>query len=104
MANFNRSEIFKAAWAIYRSIRARYAPWQIERGIIDGSFSHALKRAWDEAKAEAVANERLAVIKADPAAASLAHQIDMLEFKSSRSNIAVMRASLTAQLDQLIPA
>lgn len=101
---FNRSEIFKAAWANYRAVRANYAAWQIERGLVDASFSAALKSAWRVAKAKAASESRQQAIESNPAAASIVHQIDMLKFKSSRSNIAVIRASLTAQLDQLIPA
>lgn len=104
MAKFNRSEIFKSAWAIYRSIHARYAPWQIERGVINGSFSHALKCAWAEAKAKAADNARLAAIKSDPAAAAIAAQIDALKFKAHHINIQARRGDLTAQLNSLLAA
>lgn len=44
-ARYNLSEIMKAAWRRYRSIRARYADWQIAEGIVDASFATALRIA-----------------------------------------------------------
>lgn len=101
---FNRSEIFKAAWANYHRTHANAAAWQIERGIVDGSFSKALKTAWRVAKAKQAADARKQAIEANPTAAAIAHQIDMLQFKSSRIDIAAQRANLTAHLNQLIAA
>lgn len=53
MANatsINKSRIFKSAWKIYHSVRKRYAQWQFDRGIVDGSFASALKDAWAHEK------------------------------------------------------
>lgn len=50
MPKFDRSAIMVDAWARYRYIRQQYAPWQIERGIVDASFSACLKTAWRVAK------------------------------------------------------
>jgi len=49
MANrtsINKSRIFKLVWKLFRRVHARYGAWQITRGIVDGSFSHALRSAW----------------------------------------------------------
>lgn len=104
MAKFNRSEIFKAAWARYRSIRACYAAWQVKRGIVDGSFSNALKNAWAAAKSQLAKAEKQKAIDASPEARSIIHQIQMLEFKSSRIDIQAMRTALETKLDTLIAA
>jgi hypothetical protein len=50
---FDKAQIMRMAWAKYREFRQRYAPWQIERGVVDASFSNCLKIAWRTAKREA---------------------------------------------------
>ena len=94
---FNRSEIMKAAWVRFRGVRERYAPWQIERGIVDGSFGNALRIEWRIAK-EAV---RKAAALAGPNAAqieAIRAQIDALKYKSFQMNVEPRRAALQAQL------
>jgi hypothetical protein len=53
MPKFDLSAILRKAWEKYRDFRARYAPWQIERGIVDASFSNCLRISWRLAKQEA---------------------------------------------------
>jgi enoyl-[acyl-carrier-protein] reductase (NADH) len=62
---FNRAEIMKKAWAKYREFRKFYASWQIERGIVDASFSNCLSIAWRIAKSEASAAAAQAKALAD---------------------------------------
>ncbi len=50
MPKFDLAAIMSDAWERYRDIRRRYAGWQIERGIVDASFSACLKTAWRIAK------------------------------------------------------
>ena len=47
---FNRSAIMADAWERFRYIRRQYSAKQIERGIVDASFSACLKTAWRVAK------------------------------------------------------
>ncbi len=59
---YDLKSIMRQAWAQVRDIRARYEAWQIERGIVDGSFRTALRSAWFQAKktaAQRKAFERL---------------------------------------------
>ncbi|WP_117196391.1 hypothetical protein [Rhizobium terrae] len=53
MTKFDRAAIMRKAWEKYREFRARYAPWQIERRIVDASFSNCLRISWRIAKREA---------------------------------------------------
>ncbi|XOK11629.1 hypothetical protein ACI6PO_00575 [Agrobacterium tumefaciens] len=46
MPKFNRAAIMSDAWERYRHIRRQYSAKQIERGIVDASFSACLKTAW----------------------------------------------------------
>ncbi|MCZ7488507.1 hypothetical protein [Rhizobium rhizogenes] len=50
MPKFDRAAIMADAWERYRYIRRQYGKWQIERGIVDASFSTCLKTAWRVAK------------------------------------------------------
>lgn len=50
MPKSDRSAIMADAWARYRRIRRQYGAWQIERGIVDASFSACLVIAWRIAK------------------------------------------------------
>ncbi|MFF2320216.1 hypothetical protein ACFVTJ_04095 [Agrobacterium sp. NPDC058088] len=50
MPKFDRAAIMADAWERYRYIRRQYGKWQIERGIVDASFSACLKTAWRVAK------------------------------------------------------
>lgn len=97
LPKFSLSQIMSAAWAHYRDIRARYAPWQIERGIVDGSFATALRCAWRQAK-EAAKEALLAV---NPEAIRIRQEIEMLSYKSARIDIEPMRRRLESQLRAL---
>ena len=50
MPKFDLAAIMSDAWGRYRYIRRQHAAWQIERGIVDASFSACLKTAWRGAK------------------------------------------------------
>lgn len=50
MPKFDLPAIMSDAWERYRHIRRQYAAWQIERGLVDASFSACLKTAWRVAK------------------------------------------------------
>lgn len=74
MPKFDRAAIMAHAWARYRRIRRQYAPWQIERGIVDASFSACLKSAWRVAKQgheEARQAAKVAEVMQTPAGARL---------------------------------
>ncbi len=97
---FNRSQIMKAAWVRFRSVRQRYAPWQIARGIVDGSFACALRFAWQDAKREAQKAAALAGPNADRIAAIQA-QIADLKYKSFQMNVEPRRMALQRELADL---
>jgi hypothetical protein len=104
MPKISKAEVIRLAWAKYREIHARYEKWQIERGIIDGSFSHALKTAWRILKEEAAAVGRKAAEFANPFAeriAGLRAQIDYLTYKPFGHHIAAERAALQCQINDL---
>jgi hypothetical protein len=50
MPKFDLAAIMSDAWERYRHIRRQYSARQIERGIVDASFSACLKSAWRVAK------------------------------------------------------
>lgn len=50
MPKFDMAAIMSDAWERYRYIRRQYSARQIERGIVDASFSACLKTAWRVAK------------------------------------------------------
>lgn len=50
MPRFDRAAIMSDAWERYSYIRRQYSARQIERGIVDASFSACLKTAWRVAK------------------------------------------------------
>lgn len=104
---FNRSQIMKAAWTRYRDIHARYGAWQIKRGIVDGSFAHALRCAWSDAKAVAAkeaAKARLDAAMAGPDGERIARvrfEIETLSCKPWRIDIEAMRRTLETELKSL---
>jgi len=53
MPKFDRAAIMRKAWEKFQEFRARYASWQIERGIVDASFANCLRISWRIAKKEA---------------------------------------------------
>ncbi len=50
MPKFDLVAIMSDAWERYRYIRRQYSARQIERGIVEASFSACLKTAWRVAK------------------------------------------------------
>ena len=108
MPKFNRSQIMKDAWKRWHDIRAKYAPWQLARGIVDGSFSACLKSAWRVAKnaAAAVAYKRKveAAMEGPKGAtvAALVNALQNVDYASFRYRAADQRAAIQAQIDQLI--
>lgn len=98
---FNLSEIMKTAWKHYRFVHAHYGAWQIERGIIDGSFANALRIAWCQAKEAAAKVEkehRLATGPNAERAASIQQEIAFLTYKPARYDIVMMRRRLETEL------
>lgn len=94
---FNKSQIMKSAWAIYREAYgfARVAP---DRFRV--CFVWALKVAWQRAKQAArIASIPLADRQAR--AERIRDQIDALKFKSLRYDIAAMRRNLERELASL---
>jgi hypothetical protein len=101
---FSKTEIMRKAWAIYKEVHATYADWQIERGIVDGSFSGALKTAWRVIKARVVQAARKAAEMANPAIVALRSRINALQFKSFGHNIQRERQALELQIAKLLKA
>jgi len=98
---FNLSNIMKKAWEHYRSLRQQYGAWQIERGIVDASFSACLKFAWKLAKKAADA----AKLQRHPNAGEITYlkaAIDALQYRSFRYTIEDDRRRLQARLSSLI--
>lgn len=105
---FNTSEIMRDAWSKYRSIRQRYGAWQIERGIVDASFSACLKMAWAAAKnaANAVAHKvKMDKVLAGPKGPTLQALLSALEnvqYTTLRTNARNQRAAIQARIDALV--
>lgn len=93
---FNRSQIIKAAWAEIRSRRTFNGKFCFCRK----AFSHALKKAWFEAKRAAGALTPVEISKADRMEA-IRGQIEMLSYKSLRYDIGAQRRQLEAELSAL---
>lgn len=98
MAKFNKSEIMNRAWEIYRE------GISFTRFSGRKRFAHCLRSAWQEAHA--------IVARAFYAAQAIAHQsmskvdrlhdeISMLQYKSSRIDIATRRQNLEAKIEAL---
>ena len=103
-AKFNLSEIMKVARKHYRFVHANYGAWQIERGIIDGSFANALRIAWHLAKEAAVKAEkalRLASGSNAARAEAIQQEIDDLKYKTLRYDTVAMRRRLETELAAL---
>lgn len=109
MPKFNLAAIMSDAWERYCYIRRQYSARQIERGIVDASFSACLKTAWRVAKqnrAKAADAAKVAKLAGTPAGdrlralrAALA-DTDTLSFRYSaaarRTAIKTEIATLTA--------
>lgn len=105
---YDLSRIMKDAWRRHRDIHARYEAWQIERGVVDGSFSACLKMAWRAAKndAAAVAHKRkMDAVMAGPKGPTLTALVKALQsvdYASFRYRAADQRAAIQAQIDYLV--
>lgn len=101
---FDRRQIMIAAWEHYRWVRESYAPWQIERGIVEGTFANALRIAWriaKEAAAEAKREIQLATGPSAVRAAEIRSDLDGLTYRSLRYDVPAMRRALEAELEAL---
>ncbi|MCZ4430708.1 hypothetical protein O3S81_13465 [Agrobacterium sp. SOY23] len=104
MPKFNLAAIMSDAWERYRHIRRQYGAWQIERGIVDASFSACLKTAWrvaKQARTKAAVAAKVAKLAGSPAGdrlralrAALA-DTDTLSFRYSA---AARRASIKSEI------
>lgn len=108
---FHLGDIMADAWKRWRMVRESYGAWQIERGIIDGSFATALRTAWRVAKenaAKAARKARLDRVLAGPngdQAERILGYIYLLDYSSRPlSWIAEQRRELNARLDALLVA
>ncbi|RVG01634.1 hypothetical protein CN172_04390 [Sinorhizobium meliloti] len=108
LPRFNLSQIMRDAWGRYREIRRTYGAWQIERGIVDASFSSCLKTAWRVAKAAAAEAARPAKIDAlllTPAAdriRALQEALEQTQYLSFRYRAADHRAAIEREINALI--
>ncbi len=105
---FDCSAIMKKAWERYRRIRQQYADWQIERGIVDASFSACLASAWRIAKQEreeAIKAARVSQILQTPAGERLRALQGALEGAdrlSFRYSAAARRAAIKAEMSAIM--
>jgi len=103
MPKFDLAAIMSDAWERYRYIRRQYGKWQIERGIVDASFSTCLKTAWRVAKqdrAKAADAAKVATLAGTPAGDRLralraALDTDALSF---RYRAAARRAAIKSEI------
>lgn len=108
MPKFDRAAIMSDAWERYRDIRRRYAAWQIERGIVDASFSACLKTAWRVAKqnrAKAADAAKVAKLAGTPAGERLralrAALVDT-DTLSFRYSAAARRAAIKSEIASIV--
>jgi hypothetical protein len=108
MPKFDLAAIMSDAWERYRYIRRQYAAWQIERGIVDASFSACLKTAWRVAKKnreEARQAAKVAAVLETPAGErvhalrSALADTDRLSFRYSA---AARRAAIKSEINALL--
>ncbi len=107
MPKFDLSAIMADAWERFRYIRRQYSAKQIERGIVNASFSACLKTAWRIAKKnreEARQAAKIAAVMETPAGerlralrAALA-DTDTLSFRYSA---AARRAAIKSEIAAL---
>ncbi|WP_333631688.1 hypothetical protein [Agrobacterium cavarae] len=104
MPKFDRASIMRNAWARYRRIRQQYADWQIERGIVDASFSACLVVAWRIAKQEreeaikAVNAAKLASTPAGERLRALNAALEQTNYLSLRYSAAARRAAIKSEI------
>lgn len=108
MPKFNLSQIMADAWRRYRDIRVKYGAWQIERGLVDASFSTCLKASWRKAKqvvAEAAGQIKIDALLLTPAAGrirALKEALDQTQYLSFRYRAADHRAAIEREMNTLI--
>ncbi|OJU12272.1 MAG: hypothetical protein BGN85_09465 [Alphaproteobacteria bacterium 64-11] len=88
---FNRSQLMKAAWAIYRR---RWGGRKFKREMFRDGFRWALRMAWDQAKSATAPAP-------DPKAARIARlerEIELLPYRSARYDIAPMRRQIEREI------
>lgn len=104
MPKFDRASIMQNAWARYRRLRQQYADWQIERGIVDASFSACLVIAWRIAKQEreeAMKAAKVAHVMQTPAGdrlRALQSALDATQYLSLRYSAAARRAAIKTEI------
>lgn len=104
MPKFDRASIMRNAWARYRRLRQQYADWQIERGIVDASFSACLVIAWRIAKQEreeALKAAMVANLAGTPAGErlrALSAALEQTNFLSLRYSAATRRAAIKSEI------
>jgi hypothetical protein len=106
----DRADVMKAAWIFFRLTRARYAAWQFDRNIVDGSFAAALRTAWRVAKDQRARSLQHAAVEAAKNGPNghriraIQSEIDGLSHKSLRYDIGAMRRRLESELANLVAA
>lgn len=104
MPKFNLAAIMSDAWERYRRIRRQYASWQIERGIVDASFSACLKTAWriaKQARARAVEAAEVAKLDGTPKGDrlnALRTALTHTDYLPLRYRASARRAAITAEI------
>ncbi|OAE43605.1 hypothetical protein [Agrobacterium tumefaciens] len=104
MPKFNRAAIMSDAWERYRYIRRQYSAKQIERGIVDASFSACLTTAWRVAKqnrakaAEAAKVAKLAGTPAGERLRALRAALADTDTLSFRYSAAARRAAIKSEI------
>lgn len=104
MPKFDRAAIMQKAWERYHRIHRQYADWQIERGIVDASFSACLVTAWRIAKQEreeAITAVKVAKLSGTPAGDRLRALNSALEqtgYLSLRYSAAARRSAIKSQI------
>lgn len=102
MPKISRSKVMHKAWELYRYVRRRYAQWQIDRGLIDASFSAALKAAWRAVKEEAVKLALTILPAVVSRLEALRAEIDALKYKPFGHHIARERVALEASIARVL--
>lgn len=108
MPKCNRSEIMKATWKRWRYIRRAYGQWQIDSGIVDASFSAALRCAWRQAKDAMKVAIRRAVLtalegtEAGNEIAALHEAIEGCDRLSFRYDANARRKQLQSRINQIL--
>ncbi len=108
MPKFDHAAIMSDAWERFRYIRRQYSAKQIERGIVDASFSACLKTAWRVAKqnrANAADTAKVAALAGTPAGERLRALNAALEqtgYLSLRYSAAARRAAIKSEIASIV--